>query len=148
MAPRRSGRGRSQQHWSIKTPTNAQEEDQHHISSSSVKSNFTEGPTQPFSPTGPKVNRTWKIVRGNWEPGNRMDLGSVGSQDWLKSPGMRCKGPIGNQEPWQEMEKCEIKKQLSNGVDNFLVDWKKMLRLHFSKKYNEYVCQHFASLTS
>ena len=40
MAPRRSGRGRSQQHWS-NTPSNAQEEDQQHLSSSySVKSNF------------------------------------------------------------------------------------------------------------
>ena len=40
MAPRRSGRGRSQQHWS-NTPSNAQEEDHQHLSSSySVKSNF------------------------------------------------------------------------------------------------------------
>ena len=51
MAPRRSGRSRSQQHWS-NTPSNAQEEDQQHLSSSSsVKSNINESSLMVTSPS-------------------------------------------------------------------------------------------------
>ena len=40
MAPRRSARGRAQQHRGIQAPTDAQEDDQHQSSSISAKSKF------------------------------------------------------------------------------------------------------------
>jgi hypothetical protein len=87
---------------------------------------LTEGPSQLFSATGPKLYTPEQDLEDcasqlgattQIGPRNIMDLGSDQSHNWLKSPGMRCKGPIGNQETGA-LARDAIRKQLPNGLES------------------------------